>query len=457
MYYAITGFFLSPTHGLRFAFAVTCLFAIGGNSASAQELRRFGLESRDGAAITAVAPHAGPDERPGSSAATGISVSQDAAGGASRGEDWQSMSVPPGLYLRAISMGSPQVGFAAGELGVVLKSVDGGSSWQFVLNQGFPYYWYGVHAFDENTVVISGFQNQTGEGIIRWSTTGGTSWGPVIGLPAPTSLDWLTRIEFSDRNHGVIQGLFGQVQATSTGGAAAGDWTASTPSQNWFEGTFTTLPGGLVYIGGYDNVRSSNHGFNWTPLTDADPLFDGPISMLASGRGFIGGGTISPTVTGWMYGTMNEGVNWTPNRVLETPYPIRTIRQLDSSVAFAAGGNVFGGVGGIWGTSNGTDWALQRTTNAEMLDLDWVRINCGQVNVFAVGSISSLWRATVELYESIPGDFDADRDVDLSDLAVLLANYGTASCQMCTGDLDGDGDVDLNDLTMLLSNYGRTC
>src|SRR5260221_174354 len=34
---------------------------------------------------------------------------------------WQAMSVPPGIYLRAISMGSAQVGFAAGELGVVLK------------------------------------------------------------------------------------------------------------------------------------------------------------------------------------------------------------------------------------------------------------------------------------------------------------------------------------------------
>ena len=55
------------------------------------------------------------------------------------------------------------------------------------------------------------------------------------------------------------------------------------------------------------------------------------------------------------------------------------------------------------------------------------------------------------------GDLDDDGDVDLADLAALLAAYGT-----CVGDpgynpdadLDGDGCVDLADLAALLSNYG---
>ncbi len=55
----------------------------------------------------------------------------------------------------------------------------------------------------------------------------------------------------------------------------------------------------------------------------------------------------------------------------------------------------------------------------------------------------------------IPGDLDGDGDVDLSDLAQLLSNYGiTGGATYQQGDLDGDGDIDLNDLAALLANYG---
>jgi len=54
-----------------------------------------------------------------------------------------------------------------------------------------------------------------------------------------------------------------------------------------------------------------------------------------------------------------------------------------------------------------------------------------------------------------PGDVDGDGDVDLTDLATLLTNFGTPSgATRGMGDLDGDGDVDLTDLATLLSNFG---
>ena len=57
-----------------------------------------------------------------------------------------------------------------------------------------------------------------------------------------------------------------------------------------------------------------------------------------------------------------------------------------------------------------------------------------------------------------PGDLDGDGEVDLSDLATLLANYGaTSGAAYNQGDLDGDGDVDLADLAALLAVYGVAC
>jgi len=56
------------------------------------------------------------------------------------------------------------------------------------------------------------------------------------------------------------------------------------------------------------------------------------------------------------------------------------------------------------------------------------------------------------------GDIDGDRDVDIGDLVVLLANYGTtAGVGAADGDLDCDADVDLSDLAGLLAVYGTTC
>ncbi|MFN0136650.1 MAG: lectin-like protein [Phycisphaerae bacterium] len=57
-----------------------------------------------------------------------------------------------------------------------------------------------------------------------------------------------------------------------------------------------------------------------------------------------------------------------------------------------------------------------------------------------------------------PGDVDGDNDVDLTDLATLLSNFGVPSgATREQGDLDGDGDVDLTDLATLLANFGLTC
>jgi hypothetical protein len=58
---------------------------------------------------------------------------------------------------------------------------------------------------------------------------------------------------------------------------------------------------------------------------------------------------------------------------------------------------------------------------------------------------------------AICGDLDHDGEVDFSDLAQLLGNYGMASgASFEDGDLDYDGDVDLTDLGELIGWYGFT-
>ena len=59
--------------------------------------------------------------------------------------------------------------------------------------------------------------------------------------------------------------------------------------------------------------------------------------------------------------------------------------------------------------------------------------------------------------DTIVGDLDGDGDVDLSDLATLLAAYGACDgdpLYNASADLDNSGCVDLTDLAELLGNYG---
>jgi hypothetical protein len=54
------------------------------------------------------------------------------------------------------------------------------------------------------------------------------------------------------------------------------------------------------------------------------------------------------------------------------------------------------------------------------------------------------------------GDFDADGDVDVTDLGILATNYGDDDVTWGTGDSDFDGDCDVSDLGNLATNYGTS-
>ncbi len=57
-----------------------------------------------------------------------------------------------------------------------------------------------------------------------------------------------------------------------------------------------------------------------------------------------------------------------------------------------------------------------------------------------------------------PTDFDGDGDTDLSDLGIVLANFGvTSGATLADGDTDGDGDIDLSDLGLVLARFDTVC
>lgn len=284
--------------------------------------------------------------------------------------NWQLQATLPGTVIHDLAFASPTVGYAAAELGQIWKTTNGGKSWTEMLNLGFPYYFYGVSALTATDVVISGFNDSTGGVLIRWSSDGGQTWSDDI---AASTAGTGQRVRFPNHKNGLIMDLVGDssgnlAQYTTDGGAAATDWTTVVDNTDggWFGLQFSMLSNLHARASGISFCSSPNGGAKWSCVPSVDSVFDGPVFFLNDTDGWVGGGEISPNVEGWAHVTTNGGKTWTA-RTLDGPWPIREILFLTPKNGWAAGGNLYSGVGGIYYSSDGGQtWSVDVTTNAEM-------------------------------------------------------------------------------------------
>lgn len=282
---------------------------------------------------------------------------------------WTRLATLPGAIIHDMVFVNPTIGFAVAEGGQVWKTVNGGKTWTEVLNLGFPYYFYGVAALSAKAIVVSGFIDSSTEqaGVIRWSQDGGKTWSNDVIMA--TNGDWLQRVRFANASDGLIFDLSGgTVQYTTDGGAGASDWTTvvANSDQGWFGLQFSLLLNQHARASGINFCTSLNGGSVWTCGPSVDSVFDGPVLFQGDSMGWVGGGEISPAVEGWVHITTNGGKTWSA-RTLDGPWPIRQFVAINSKTGWAAGGNIYSGVGGIYFTSNGgKTWSVDVNTGAEM-------------------------------------------------------------------------------------------
>lgn len=284
---------------------------------------------------------------------------------------WKLVATLPGAVIHDISFANAKIGYAAAELGQVWKTTDGGLHWTEIMNLQFPYYWFGVDALTVKDVVISGFNNSNFQGIIRWSHDGGVTWSDDIVL---TTRGWSYRVRFSDSHSGlVMDGLNldapNAAHYTRDGGGTEADWrsTVPDPAGGWFGNQFTLLDRGLAVASGITYCTSRNLGADWICEPPVDSVFDGPVFFYSYSAGWVGGGEISPNVEGWVHRTTDGGKTWS-DRTLDIDIPIREILFRSPRKGWAAGGNIYSNVGGIYYSKDGgQNWALDvDTAGAEM-------------------------------------------------------------------------------------------
>ena len=324
------------------------------------------------------------------------------------GANWVLKFTALGRVFKDVSFANPQVGYIVTELGSVYKSTDGGDNWQSVMDLGFPYYWYGVHALTPDTVVISGFNNQAvfRNGVVRWSFDGGTTWQPDISLTIPVNaVGWLERVHFFNADTGIVINSFsGGCWFTANGGKDSASWNYISVNSDlgWFAGNIDAQASGRVYAAGYHFAHSSDFGANWVSGPHVDGVFDGGVDFLDNNNlmGWTGGGQISAPVTGWVHRTTNGGLAWS-QRLKTFAWPIRALKFITGTKGWVAGGNLYDEAGGIYSTTDGgLNWNLEANTAAEMFSIELKHISSDSIDMWCVGSTGEGTGYTGKLYKT---------------------------------------------------------
>lgn len=117
----------------------------------------------------------------------------------------------------------------------------------------------------------------------------------------------------------------------------------------------------------------------------------------------------------------------------------------------------------IWSLPINSAFGWTPVTGGVAIPSQWAGTACKLEFLLDAGSVGPTVRVGIDdiaIQEAAPcdGDVDSTGEVDLTDLATLLAHFGTPSgASRSDGDLDGDGDVDLTDISFLLGHYGEEC
>lgn len=261
----------------------------------AVKMGRFGL---------AIATTAGALALGGQTASASVTVSQS-------GWAWGNPS-PQGNTLRTIAF-SGALGYAVGDNGTALKTLDGGATWAG-LATGTSGELTHLQIVDANTVVVG-----SGNGcILRISTDGGVVFTRIFTVAESNCHDQVQAFSFVSAQVGFLLLRSGSVLVTNDGG-------------NTFSRQ-TGIPGTAASSGGGGNVGIDVH-------------FASPTSGIA----FVGPPSGGQSAE---YKTSDGGVSWTP--VALPGANVTAVHFIDATHAFAIGPNTL-----LSSADAGITWATQ--------------------------------------------------------------------------------------------------
>lgn len=273
--------------------------------------------------------------------------------------------------LRNVFFLNDSVGYACGgaryEIGVLLKTTNGGRSWS-TADSIMPKRAYAIHFFNEKRGYVTGYDS--------WLSFTDDSAKTFFTYTMPAYLPTID-MKFFDEQHGVMVGgngyTTGTIYTTQNGG---GSWKEQLVSQNlqateWLSQNKVLAVGyGILYI-------SNDAGETWQAHNDVEGDFFKDISFPNSQTGYIVGwqGSILKTTDG--------GHSWqkqqAANQGFQPQVKLEAVDFIDENTGAIVGSN-----GTVYITNNGgRQWKkVKAFTNLNLFDVhifsDKSAIVCGE-------------------------------------------------------------------------------
>ena len=266
------------------------------------------------------------------------------------GQNWTKISVPAGTWSYGARFFDRLHGVAVGEAGNILRTVDGGTTWQTIQPQGSSQRLWDVEYSGPNTVFLAG-----DNGVISRSINGGASWDSIQSGAAGVTHDF----DAVDARHAWAGQDAGEIAYTINGGR---QWLRATVQGFDVFGNIMAVSfadtsrgwagGGNDFFGGSSGVlsRSSDGGKTWEQqLEISDFTFNGieAIDTLTAfavgGFDLVGGGLVLRTVNG--------GLFWEDVTPISAGF--RDVFFLDAATGWVAGPSIYKT------TDGGTNWTKQ--------------------------------------------------------------------------------------------------
>lgn len=213
-----------------------------------------------------------------------------------RGQTWNIIrDIPQAPWLLAVDFVDSQTGYAVGEDGLVLKTVDGGDSWTELSLPGNAANrnYNDVVFFDANNGMIVG-GNESNDAIrtVLKTTDGGASWSII----SDNLGSWIKAVQFPTASVGYACGD-GAILKTTDGGSTwnAVNLTGNIANRTYNDIHFLTDQVGVAVGGNRTNdsiqtiIRTVDGGATWSVLKDGLGSWVSALEFSSANKGIIVG------------------------------------------------------------------------------------------------------------------------------------------------------------------------
>ncbi len=270
-------------------------------------------------------------------------------------QDWKWQNpTPQGNTILTSKFLNANIGYAAGDNGLLLKTITGGNTW-ITQNSGTVNPLMSICFLDENT----GFAASLGGEIIK-TTDGGTHW---IQQSSANEMP-LNAIGFFNASTGIAVGAMGNILNSSDSGQT---WTKGNMMGEFNLNAIAIIDTVIAYIACDSGkiLKTINRGQTWNSYFTGINEILTSISFIDKNMGW------AVSSFGSILKTIDGGQNWSK---IGSTTPLYSVQFINSSVGYVAG---------FWGkliktTNGGATWDTINTgTKLPLYSINFINANVG--------------------------------------------------------------------------------